>query len=170
MKSCRITCSMPDLTKSTTTAKITKVYSLTGRVKCHSLSIRSLPKGYCDGYADWAPPAGNILSLYPNTRMNTIPKKNMGMDVPTRAVLLTVTSSFEYLLRADKIPIGIAIIKERTRPISWISRVNQERSANKVETGIFSPLVYETAKKRRNSGQFSGATPIAEKVVRLTCW
>jgi len=141
MKSSRRTSSMLDLTKSTTGAKMAKVYTLTGRVKCHSLSIRRLPKGYCDGYADWAPPAGNILSLYPNTRMNTIPKKNMGMDVPTRAVLLTVTSSFEYRLRAESIPIGTAIIKDRTRPISCISRVSQERSAKRVETGIFAPLV-----------------------------
>src|SRR3989442_16014699 len=100
-----------------------------------------LTRGYCDGYADCAPPAGNILSLYPNTRMKTIPKKNIGIDVPTKAVLLTVTSSFEYLLRADNIPIGIAIIKERTKPISCISKDNQERSAKRVETGIFAQLV-----------------------------
>lgn len=58
----------------------------------------------------------------------------MGMDVPTSAKLLVVTSRIEYLFLADRIPMGIAITKESARPSNWSSRVSQVRCAIKSET------------------------------------
>ncbi len=55
--------------------------------------------------------------------MAATPKKKIGIEVPTSDVLVIVTSRAEYLLLAESMPIGIAIISDRVKPRSCSSSV-----------------------------------------------
>jgi hypothetical protein len=66
--------------------------------------------------------------------MADTPRKNIGIDVPIRDVLVIVTSRAEYLLLAESTPIGIAIISDNARPMSCNSRVAQIFCAMMVAT------------------------------------
>jgi len=73
--------------------------------------------------------------------MTTIPRKKIGIEVPTSALLVTARSNLEYLFLADMTPIGIAIKSENARPRSWSSSVAIARWPIKVDTGAPPPVV-----------------------------
>jgi hypothetical protein len=56
------------------------------------------------------------------------------MEVPMSDVFVTVTSINEYLFRAERIPIGIAIAKDRASPMSCNSKVAHNSWEMMVET------------------------------------
>ena len=66
--------------------------------------------------------------------MKATPRKNIGIEVPISDVLVTVTSINEYLFRAERIPIGMAIAKDSASPMSCNSRVAHSSCEIMVET------------------------------------
>src|SRR3989442_7021340 len=114
---------MLDLTRRTMGASRANVYTAAGSVRCHSWSSSKLPYGYLSGVVDWNPPDGNQCRLYPKIRMNATPRKNIGIEVPTRDELVIDTSRIEYLFLAESTPTGMAIARDRTSPISCNTRV-----------------------------------------------
>src|SRR3989441_8302527 len=129
---------MLDLTNRTIGARRANVYTAAGRVRCQSWSSTRLPYGYLSGVVDWNPPEGNQCRLYPKIRMKATPRKNIGMEVPTRDELVIDTSNREYLFLAESTPTGMAIARDRISPKSCNSRVAHSSCAISVET---TPLV-----------------------------